>query len=148
VAETLETGELQRYIYQTLQPSYGSRYRKMIAAINKELIPLGVELPQTDREVVGGYFIWLTLPQPLKGAAVAQRAKDEENVVVAQGESKTASDSQRHDSVYARHADSVHSFRGKLDLQTSFPHLVGSTNASELDLSLGCRGQSREITSR
>lgn len=89
MAETLETGELQRYIYQTLQPSYGNRYRKMIAAINEELIPLGVELPQTDRDVVGGYFIWLTLPQPLRGAAVAQRAKDQENVVVAQGESKT-----------------------------------------------------------
>jgi hypothetical protein len=62
----------------------------MIAAINKELIPLGVELPQTDRDVVGGYFIWLTLPHPLKGALVAQRAKDEENVIVAQGESKSS----------------------------------------------------------
>lgn len=56
----------------------------MVQAINTELIPLGVRLPQTDREVVGGYFIWLTLPSPLKGAVLAQRAKDEENVVVAQ----------------------------------------------------------------
>lgn len=56
----------------------------MLTAINEELIPLGVRLPQTDREVVGGYFIWLTLPSPLKGAVVAQRAKDDENLVVAQ----------------------------------------------------------------
>jgi DNA-binding transcriptional MocR family regulator len=56
----------------------------MVEVIEKELIPLGVRLPQTDRDVVGGYFIWLTLPSPLKGAVLAQRAKDEENLVVAQ----------------------------------------------------------------
>jgi DNA-binding transcriptional MocR family regulator len=56
----------------------------MVSAINEHLIPLGVRLPQTDRDFVGGYFIWLTLPDPLKGAVVTQRAKEEENVVVAQ----------------------------------------------------------------
>ncbi|ORY13863.1 pyridoxal phosphate-dependent transferase [Clohesyomyces aquaticus] len=86
VAETLESGELQRYVFETLQPAYAERYRKMVSAINKYLIPLGVRLPQTDRDVVGGYFIWLTLPKPLKGFVVAQRAKDDENLIVAQGE--------------------------------------------------------------
>lgn len=56
----------------------------MLNVIKEELIPLGVRLPQMDRDIVGGYFIWLTLPQPLRGAVVAQRAKDDENVVVAQ----------------------------------------------------------------
>jgi DNA-binding transcriptional MocR family regulator len=84
VAETLETGELQRFVYDTLQPTYCRRYRKMVEVINKELIPLGVRLPQTDRDVVGGYFIWLTLPESVEGAVLAQRAKEEENVVVAQ----------------------------------------------------------------
>lgn len=84
VAETLETGELQRFFHDHLQPAYGKRYRRMVQAIDKELVPLGVRMPQMDREVVGGYFIWLTLPSPLKGAVFAQRAKDEENVVVAQ----------------------------------------------------------------
>ncbi len=56
----------------------------MVEAIHKQLIPLGVRLPQMDREVVGGYFIWLTLPAPLKGTELAERAKEEENVVVAQ----------------------------------------------------------------
>lgn len=82
----LESGKLQDYVFSTLQPSYGKRFRKMMATIQEELIPLGVRLPQMDREVVGGYFIWLTLPAPLKGAVVAQRAKDEENLVVAPGE--------------------------------------------------------------
>jgi DNA-binding transcriptional MocR family regulator len=56
----------------------------MVEAINEHLIPLGVSIPQTDREVVGGYFVWLTLPSPLKGAVVAQRAKEDENLAVAQ----------------------------------------------------------------
>ncbi|RMZ68613.1 aminotransferase [Pyrenophora seminiperda CCB06] len=85
VAETLETGELQRYVYDTLQPTYGRRYRIMVEAIRKHLIPLGVHMPQSDRKVVGGYFIWLTLPLPLEGAAVAQRAKEDVNLAVAQG---------------------------------------------------------------
>jgi DNA-binding transcriptional MocR family regulator len=84
VAETLATGELQRFVYDTLQPTYCRRYREMVKAINRELVPLGVRMPQTDRDVVGGYFIWLTLPDPLKGAVLAQRAKEEENIVVAQ----------------------------------------------------------------
>jgi len=60
----------------------------MVEAIEKELVPLGVRMPQADRDVVGGYFIWLTLPEPLKGAVLAQRAKEEENVVVAQVSTK------------------------------------------------------------
>lgn len=59
----------------------------MLTAIDEHLIPLGVQLPQRDREVVGGYFIWLTLPEPLKGKVVAKRAQSEENLVVANGES-------------------------------------------------------------
>lgn len=61
----------------------------MVEAIHKQLIPLGVRLPQMDREIVGGYFIWLTLPLPLKGAELAQRAKEDENVVVAQVSNQT-----------------------------------------------------------
>jgi hypothetical protein len=57
IAETLETGDLQKWVYDTLQPSYRQRYLRMVEAITSELVPLGVRLPQTDREVVGGYFI-------------------------------------------------------------------------------------------
>jgi hypothetical protein len=57
IAETLEKGDLQEWVYDTLQPAYRKRYLKMVEAITTELIPLGVGLPQTDREVVGGYFI-------------------------------------------------------------------------------------------
>ncbi|KAF2120152.1 pyridoxal phosphate-dependent transferase [Lophiotrema nucula] len=85
VAETLQSGELQKFILEVLQPTYGRRYQKMVRTINEELVPLGVRLPQADRDVVGGYFIWLTLPKQLKGAVVASRAKEEENLIVAEG---------------------------------------------------------------
>ncbi|KAF1980520.1 PLP-dependent transferase [Bimuria novae-zelandiae CBS 107.79] len=82
LAEMIASGDLQRHVYETLQPAYGRRYQKMVTAINRELIPLGARLPQTDRDVVGGYFIWLTLPSGLKSAVVVQRAQEEENVVI------------------------------------------------------------------
>ncbi|KAF9734582.1 aminotransferase [Paraphaeosphaeria minitans] len=86
LAEIIASGDLQRHVYEVLQPSYGRRYQKMVTAIEKELIPLGARLPQTDRDVVGGYFVWLTLPSGIESTVVVQRAKEEENVVVAQGE--------------------------------------------------------------
>ena len=89
MAEALESGELPRHVYETLQPSYGRRYQKMLKAINKELVPLGVRLPQMDREVVGGYFIWLTLPHPLSAPVVTQRAEKDENLIVAPGYSES-----------------------------------------------------------
>lgn len=84
MAEALESGELQRHVYDRLQPALGNRYRRLVKAVHEYLIPLGVRIPQTDREIVGGYFIWMTLPSPLKSATLAKRAKEEENVVVAQ----------------------------------------------------------------
>lgn len=78
------SGDLQRHVYEVLQPSYGKRYQKMVTAIEKELLPLGASLPQTDRDVVGGYFIWLTLPSGIESSVVVKRAKEEENIVVAQ----------------------------------------------------------------
>ncbi|KAL2047948.1 hypothetical protein ABVK25_011177 [Lepraria finkii] len=81
----LESGDLQRHIFQTLQPTYARRYRSMMAAIEEYLIPLGVTLPQTSRDMVGGYFIWLTLPKPLSANGVAMLAKKDRNLVIAPG---------------------------------------------------------------
>ncbi|KAF2756894.1 PLP-dependent transferase [Pseudovirgaria hyperparasitica] len=85
VSDMLETGALQTYILDVLQPAYSRRYRTMLAAIQTYLLPLGVALPQTDREVVGGYFIWLTLPHKLDSDELVKRATEEENLVVAGG---------------------------------------------------------------
>lgn len=86
LAEAMEDGELQRRVYEVLQLSYGKRYRSMIRAINEQLVPLGVSLPQADRDIVGGYFIWLSLPDGIEGGVLVDRAREDENVVVAHGE--------------------------------------------------------------
>ena len=57
----------------------------MMAAIEEYLTPLGVTLPQTSGSVVGGYFIWLTLPEPLQAEEVAVFARRDENLILAPG---------------------------------------------------------------
>lgn len=78
----LETGGFQRHIYSILQPAYSRRYHQVLRAVHEKLAPLGVFVAQSESEVVGGYFMWLTLPHPLRGAVLVQRAEDEENVIV------------------------------------------------------------------
>jgi DNA-binding transcriptional MocR family regulator len=85
MAHLLESGKLQKHISETLQPTYAKRYNIMMSAIKQHLIPLGVTLPQADRDVVGGYFIWLRLPPRIKASLLSRRAKDTVNLVVAEG---------------------------------------------------------------
>lgn len=80
------TGEFERYILEVLQPAYARRYRSMLAAIETHLVPLGVRLPQSDRKVAGGYFVWIVLPEGATSEEVAGRAMQDENLVVAKGE--------------------------------------------------------------
>ncbi|MCJ1413021.1 hypothetical protein MMC19_007122 [Ptychographa xylographoides] len=85
MSEMLVSGELENHLYTTLQPGYAKRYRLMIDAIQESLVPLGVRLPQASRTIVGGYFIWLSLPDPLDADEFTARAIEEEKVVVGQG---------------------------------------------------------------
>ena len=85
MSSLLETGDLQGHIYQTLQPAYARRYGILMDAIQKHLIPLGVTLPQSKRMVMGGYFVWLSLPSILQAEEVARRAKEEEQLGIAPG---------------------------------------------------------------
>ncbi|KAL8996503.1 MAG: hypothetical protein Q9169_004012 [Polycauliona sp. 2 TL-2023] len=85
MAQLLSSGALENHIYTTLQPTYARRYKNIMSAIERYLVPLDVKLPQSDREVVGGYFLWLELPKPLIADTVAQRAKTDENLIIGQG---------------------------------------------------------------
>ncbi|MCJ1436591.1 hypothetical protein MMC27_005971 [Xylographa pallens] len=85
MTELLASGELENHLYMTLQPSYARRYNIMIDAIKEILVPLGITLPQSERTVVGGYFIWMSLPTPLKADDLAIYAQQEENLVIAPG---------------------------------------------------------------
>ena len=53
MSHLLESGELQNHIVRDLQPAYARRYYSLMSAINKYLVPLGVELPQEDRDHMG-----------------------------------------------------------------------------------------------
>lgn len=57
----------------------------MLQAIKQDLLPLGATMPQTDLEVAGGYFIWLTLPYGLSAEMLAERTLSEESLVIAPG---------------------------------------------------------------
>jgi DNA-binding transcriptional MocR family regulator len=88
IAELLKTGKLEQHIKDVLNPAYQWRYRIMMEAIHKLLIPLGVkvgEVTANGKEVFGGYFVWLELPRDVSAKAVADRAKQEENLIVAPG---------------------------------------------------------------
>jgi DNA-binding transcriptional MocR family regulator len=81
----LATSSLQQHVFNVLQPAYFRRFHKMLQAIQQDLLPLGVTMPQTDRNVAGGYFIWLTLPHGLSTEALAKRTLSEESLVIAPG---------------------------------------------------------------
>jgi DNA-binding transcriptional MocR family regulator len=85
MAHLLESGKLQKHISETLQPVYARRYKLMMSAIKQHLEPLGITLSQADREVVGGYFIWLRLPPGITAAQLSQRARETMNLIVADG---------------------------------------------------------------
>ncbi|KAK6437733.1 Valine--pyruvate aminotransferase [Oleoguttula sp. CCFEE 5521] len=86
VTYLVETGQLQEHIQKVLCPAYAARYASMMRAISTHLSPLGFTLPQSDRDVVGGYFIWLGLPAGLMAVDLARVCKTEEDVIVAAGE--------------------------------------------------------------
>ena len=85
MSKLLESGDLQQHIVGTLQPAYARRYYSLMLAIEEQLIPLGVQLPQTERRLMGGYFVWFSLPSPMDAVRVAVRAKNQHNLIVAPG---------------------------------------------------------------
>jgi DNA-binding transcriptional MocR family regulator len=81
----LQTGQLQDHIKHTLQPAYATNYRALHDTITTHLLPLGFTLPQPTRKFVGGFFVWLSLPESLAAGEFARACKEEEGVIVAPG---------------------------------------------------------------
>jgi len=81
----LRTGFLEKHIFSVLQPAYAQRYKTLVKTVEDELGPLGVTLPQQNREVVGGFFIWLTLPETVEAEELSQRCQEEADVFIAPG---------------------------------------------------------------
>lgn len=40
---------------------------------------------QEDREVVGGYFVWLKMPEEIDAEELAKKTVEEENLTIAEG---------------------------------------------------------------
>jgi DNA-binding transcriptional MocR family regulator len=85
IAQLLANGTFQSHLIEVLQPAYARRYHVMMSAIRKHLLPLGVVLPYSS-EIVGGYFIWVRLPSPLRASDVVQLALEKQEVRVAAGD--------------------------------------------------------------
>jgi len=85
MTQMLEDGTLQEHIFGRLQPAYASRYAKLISAISKYLLPHGVSLPQPNREIVGGYFVWIELPRQLSADEYVERCSTDAEVTIISG---------------------------------------------------------------
>ena len=101
LAELVQSGQLQNHISTTLQPAYAERYTCITNEIQKLLVPLGVALLEADREIAGGYFIWIELPPKLNADGLTRRAKEEENLILGPGSFFGVS----NDEDYARRLD-------------------------------------------
>lgn len=77
---------MNSHITRVLQPAYGERYHTLLTAIKEHLVSLGVAVDIPSDTVAGGYFIWITLPSPLRAADVVRNAQLEENLRLAPGD--------------------------------------------------------------
>lgn len=85
VTHMLNTGQLQHHIQTCLQPAYAARYAILMAAIDIYLRPLGFTLPQPSRDIVGGYFVWLSLPTGLTAEELTEACMKQAEVIIAPG---------------------------------------------------------------
>lgn len=89
VTQLLVSGGLDQYLEWKTRPALRDRHGLIVRCVKRELGGLGVsvrEEGERDSKISGGYFIWLTLPEggPTAGE-VAERARREENLVLASG---------------------------------------------------------------
>jgi DNA-binding transcriptional MocR family regulator len=86
IHQLLMDSTLSQHIHTVLQPTYARRYHNMMNALHEHVLPLGVTMPQADRDVAGGYFVWLTLPKELDSDLITKKALHE-GLVIASGTS-------------------------------------------------------------
>lgn len=96
IAEGLRSDRVQDHI-KSLKRAYAIRWRVLVNAMEKSLIPLGAPLVDTSvrREggshaaagemFAGGYFLWLKLPRDIKASIIAEECRLQ-NLIVAPGD--------------------------------------------------------------
>ncbi|KAL8407985.1 hypothetical protein RB594_006693 [Gaeumannomyces avenae] len=83
--DMIRTGALAAHVDGVVRPDLQRRHGVLLGALRAELAPLGVRFEE-PRSTYGGYFVWLTLPEPVSAPIVARRALTDENLVVAAGD--------------------------------------------------------------
>ncbi|MCJ1472472.1 hypothetical protein MMC13_001120 [Lambiella insularis] len=95
IAEGLVSGDVQAHV-EGLKKAYAVRWRTTVDAIEKLLVPLGVNLvSNVDREEIarenavgafaGGYFLWLKLPKSIMASTISEKCRLQ-NLFVAPGD--------------------------------------------------------------
>lgn len=83
--QMMAAGKFEQHVSEVLLPAYEKRYNEMMRAVRDELIPLGVTVPQPNKDVAGGYFVWLKLPGSLDATAITKEAMEKENLKTIAG---------------------------------------------------------------
>ena len=96
ISETLLDGSLQAHVTRVLIPAYKERCNLMITAIKQHMIAYGARLGSFRKSFdgeegtvrpEGGFFLYLLLPSAILAEDFACRAQQDQNVLVASGES-------------------------------------------------------------
>ncbi|KAJ5329901.1 hypothetical protein N7452_010291 [Penicillium brevicompactum] len=88
VNELLEDNFLPKYISEFLVPEGRRRHNALASAVKAHLGPFGVTFtpdPETS-SLIGGYYIWIRLPDTLTSAQVCEEALQKQNLVLGSGE--------------------------------------------------------------
>ncbi|KAL8838453.1 MAG: hypothetical protein Q9170_002128 [Blastenia crenularia] len=86
LAELVDDGWLEKHVQGTLVPAYRKRRTLMVDSVERELAGLGGGVVDAGKAgVVGGYFVWIRLPEGVKATDVARIAREEEALVVPPG---------------------------------------------------------------
>jgi DNA-binding transcriptional MocR family regulator len=96
VNELLRSGHIDTHLREQLRPAYQRRHARMLETVQRVIVPLGAQVrvrslvgdeqeQEKDVDVFGGYFIWLKFPDGPSVQAIADRCRDEENLIIGQG---------------------------------------------------------------
>jgi DNA-binding transcriptional MocR family regulator len=93
IVELMRNEWLEHHIRHTLVPAYRARRELMIGAIEEHLVPLGVVLESQQPDVVGGFFLWLRMPQRGSSRRIHANSVERERLTICPGaDCKVASD--------------------------------------------------------
>ncbi|KAL8933076.1 MAG: hypothetical protein Q9216_006534 [Gyalolechia sp. 2 TL-2023] len=87
LAELMDHDWLPKHVRENLVPAYRKRRALMMEAVEHELGKLGGGgvMDVSGTGLVGGYFIWIRLPETIKATDVARMAREEEALMVPPG---------------------------------------------------------------